>query len=223
MRLPWRKNENFTQSSCDQGVYRGDACTSKIKAASNTQNMATSTNSPHKLVGEDDCKTAQSSSSHTKETTATPDSAIDFQPAETSPCENIRYFIEDATLCILDGVFCRRTCEDNEPEGLLELCGDTRRELRKRKSDRVWKQSQFCCTTISWGPDYEDEVSVLQDPIIAEYDGGLNRDMDPDLETPKQKNSQSTRDNKKCCASCGVTRKEMHQCMKICSRCRSTY
>ena len=222
MKLPWRNDQSFRQSSCDKRVFHGDVPTSKVKEVNSTDNMPISTNYPHKLVGEDSCKT-QSSGSHTKETTGTTDSAFDFQPIETSPCDNIRYLIEDATLCILDGVLCRRTCDDNEPDGILELCGDTRRELRKRRSDRIWKQSQFCCTTISWGPDYEDEISVLQDPIIEEYDGGLNRVIDHDLETPKQKNSLITRDNKKCCAFCGLTKEEMHHCMKICSRCRSTY
>lgn len=242
----WKKGVNsegggFSLISCNFCVALfGGGDENKVKDnIDETDNTTLSTNSPSK-------ESQQSSNSNTQKKVTENDMAtesrgiyeneIDVVITDATACENVRYLIEDATLCVLDGVCCRRTCDDTDRNSLLpETCGGARRELRKRRHDRVHKHSQFCCTTISWGPDDEDDISVLQDPIIeeSEYDGGLNRELsggtpehsvvtDDDAITPKHRNSFRSK-HEKCCAYCGVTKEEAKSHLKMCSRCRSVY
>lgn len=250
--MPWSKcsatgeGSGFSLMSCNPcGAFSGGGVTKIKEHIDETDNttLSISTHSPSQ-------ETQRSSNSNTLEKVAqnevatesssptrrTFDNEIEVEIAESTACQNVRYLVEDATLCLLDGVCCRRTCDDNDDNSLLpETCGGARRELRRRRHDRVHKQSQFCCTTISWGPDDEEDVSVLQDPIVedSEYDGGLNREYcggtpqysvvaDDITETPKHRNSFRNK-HEKCCAYCGVTKEEAKHRMKMCSRCKSTY
>lgn len=247
--MPWSKNatngdDGFCLTSCDPcGTFGGDV--TKLKEHVNdTDNTTLSTHSPSRdsqqssnnntlenvLIAENDA-TSHSSHSPTREIY----NADELEGVEASACENIRYIIEDATLCVVDGVCCRRTCDDNDHNSLLpETCGGARRDLQRRRRERAHKQSQLCCTVISWGPDDEEDISVLQDPLLeeSEYDGGLNRGLGgaPEhsvvsqdiMDTPKHRNSFRNKHDK-CCAYCGVTKEEANHRMKICSRCRSTY
>lgn len=206
----------------------------KTSDAQETDNTTLTTSSSRESERDGDSRmpendgTTMSSASGTNET-------VQIEAVEVSAFENIRYLVEDGALCILDGVCCRRTCDDNDENSMLpETCGGARRALRKRRSERAFKQSQiFCCTTISWGPDDEDDISVLQDPIIedGEYDGGLNRGASTpqhsvishqNMVTPKRRNSFCTK-YEKCCAYCRVSKQEANNRMKICSRCRVAY
>lgn len=240
--FPWRSSaadnniDTFCVASCDPCGAFGGGDVTKIIETDETDNTTLSTHSPSR-----DSQSNISLNKHAENDA--PTQFIESPPIETlnnpieveaTTCENIRYLIEDATLCAVDGVCCRRTCDDSDNNSLLpETCGVARRALRKRRSERAHKHSQLCCTTISWGPDDEEDISVLQDPIIEEneYDSGLNRgNVTPehsivsqeDRVTPKHRNSFRNK-LEKCCAYCGVTKEEANNCMKICSRCRAAY
>ncbi|KAL7486202.1 hypothetical protein ACHAW6_012503 [Cyclotella cf. meneghiniana] len=231
-------------TSCDPcGAFRGGSTLAKESdhvASDQTENTTLSSNSPIRDSFQSSDRHADVMSlSSTSQTGEMFDNDVDVNLDVTpGSCENIPYMIEDATLCLLDGVCCRRTCDDDE--STLETCGTTRRELRRRRSERARKQTQFCCTTISWGPDDEEEVSVLFDPIFEEneYNGGLNKDEhkfsesfmpntnlfnEENLATPKQRNFSRRVMPVKQCARCGVTNEEANRRMKICSRCKSAY
>lgn len=237
--LPWSKGgsteigNSGLLPSCDPCGVFGDSDIKKTNEIDETDNTTLTTNSSREsqpdnnnIALENDA-TIKSSASEANET-------VGIEATEASVFENIRYLVEDGALCILDGVCCRRTCDDNDENSILpETCGGARRALRKRRSERVFKQSQICCTTISWGPDDEEDISVLQDPIIEEggYDGRLNRGTstpehsvmsNQDMVTPKHRNSFHSK-HEKCCAYCGVTKEEANNRMKICSRCRGAY
>jgi hypothetical protein len=233
---PWRNatddSKGFCLTSCDPcGAFGGGDVTKLKEHIDDADNTTLSTNSPSR-------DSQQSSNNNTLEKVAENDDTIQssVEGVETSACENIRYVVEDATLCVLDGVCCRRTCDDNDHNSLLpETCGGARSELRRRRRERAHTQSQLCCTVISWCADDEEDISVLQDPLIeeSEYDGGLNRGLgggtpehsvvsQDNMETPKHRNSFRNK-HEKCCAYCGVTKEEANHRMKICSRCRSTY
>jgi hypothetical protein len=206
---------------------------SVVASASNdTEENTTQGSSPTSLSNKMNETDATSQSSHTAK-----DASFVEEIEVESSCL-LQYILEDATLCILDGLCCRRTCEDND--STMEMCGGVRRRLRRRRSERANKQSQICCTVISWGPDDEEDVSVLQDPIVegSEYvsfnptcavPNGANESPAPDaqsmenLATPKHKNTRSTNNHVKSCAYCGITREEANKRMKICSRCRTAY
>ncbi|KAL7484199.1 hypothetical protein ACHAW6_009840 [Cyclotella cf. meneghiniana] len=238
-------------TSCDLcGPFGGGSTHAKAYdhvASDETENTALSSTNPirdslHSSDSEPD-KLAEhpdvmslSSTLHTGETFEN-DVEVNVEVTSGSR-EHLRYMIEDATLCFLDGACCRRTCYDDD--SILETCGTARRELRRRKSERAHKQTQFYCTTVSWGPDDEEDISVLVDPIIEENEdsGGLNRDgnkpseafmpttnlvNEENLATPKRRNFSRRMMPVKQCAYCGVTNEEASRRMKICSRCKSAY
>ncbi|KAL3778593.1 hypothetical protein HJC23_007468 [Cyclotella cryptica] len=245
-------NLSFCLASYDPcGAFGGGSAVPKVSdhvESDETENTTLSSTSPikdspqssdskpNKCVEPSDAVSLSSTSQNRETFENDVDMNVEVAP---SSCDNLRHVIEDATLCLLDGVCCRRTCDENE--GTLETCGSVRRELRRRKSERAYKQIKFCCTTISWGPDDEEEISLLQDPIIEEneYSGGLNRHgntpaealfmlntnlvNEQNLATPKHRNFCRRTKPIKECAYCGVTNAEAIRRMKICSRCKSAY
>ena len=216
------KGGGFRLKSCDPcGAFGGGE--TKIQEHDETDcNTTLSTNSPSR-------ESQQSSKSRTREQLAENDvvaesstASVEVEDEDATAFQTIRYLVRSATLCVLDAVCCHPTRDNNDDNSLLlSRCG--------RRCDGIRKQRRFRCTTVSWGPDDSEDISVLQDSIIeeSEYDGGLR-----DLGGRKPVHSIAPEDSKhtnsfrkkyeKCCAYCGA-KGEAKRRMKICSRCKSTH